>query len=58
MIVTNRFLTDSDSDDILRLFEKIVKAGRHVTIMGHYSHYKELETPAAQEAVRRIRLKV
>jgi L-lysine 2,3-aminomutase len=50
----HRFVTDSDSDDILRLFERIVASGRHISIMGHYSHHHELETPVAQEAIRRI----
>lgn len=50
----HRFLTDPDADDLLRLFEEIRKAGRHVAVMAHYSHPRELETPAAQAAVRRI----
>lgn len=49
-----RFLTDPDADDLLKLFEQMRKAGRHVAIMAHYSHPRELETPAAQEALRRI----
>jgi L-lysine 2,3-aminomutase len=49
-----RFLTDPDADDLLRLFEEIRKAGRHIAIMAHYSHPRELETPAAQEALRRL----
>jgi L-lysine 2,3-aminomutase len=49
-----RFLTDSDADDLLRLFEEVRDAGRHLAIMAHYSHPRELETPAAQEALRRI----
>ena len=49
-----RFLTDPDADDLLRLFEDIVKAGRHVAVMAHYSHPRELETAVAQAAVRRI----
>jgi KamA family protein len=50
-----RYITDKDADDILRLFEKIVNSGKHLAIMGHYNHWKELSTDAAQEAVRRIR---
>jgi KamA family protein len=50
-----RFVTDPDADDLLRLFDDIRKAHRHVAIMAHYSHYRELETPMAQEAVRKIR---
>lgn len=49
-----RFLTDTDASDLLCLFEEVRRAGRHLAIMAHYSHPRELETPAAQAAVRRI----
>lgn len=50
-----RFVTDSDSDDLMRLFEEITSRGKHLAIMGHYSHPVELSTGVAREAVRRIR---
>jgi L-lysine 2,3-aminomutase len=50
-----RFVTDPDAEDCLRLFEEIVSAGRHLAIMGHYSHSAELAPEVAKEAVRRIR---
>lgn len=50
-----RFLTDDDADDLLRLFERVVKAGRHLALMAHFSHPVELDTPAAREAIRRVR---
>ncbi|MDD9932645.1 MAG: lysine 2,3-aminomutase [Myxococcales bacterium] len=50
-----RFVTDSDADDVLRLFEDVVKSGRHLALMAHYSHPRELSTPIAQRAVERIR---
>jgi len=49
-----RFLTDPDADDLLRLFEEVRRAGRHLALMSHYSHPRELEPKAAQQAVRRI----
>jgi KamA family protein len=49
-----RFVTDPDADDLFRLFEQARQAGRHVSIMAHYSHPRELSTPIAQRAVRRI----
>ncbi len=49
-----RFLTDPDADDLMKLFEQVRKAGRHLAIMAHYSHPRELETPVAQAALRRI----
>ncbi|MFW5697507.1 MAG: KamA family radical SAM protein, partial [Fimbriimonadaceae bacterium] len=50
-----RYVTDPDADELLELLEKAVACGKHVAVMGHYSHPVELSTPIAQEAVRRIR---
>ncbi len=50
-----RFVTDEDADEVLALYEDVGRAGRHLAIMAHYSHPRELETPIAEEAVRRIR---
>lgn len=50
-----RFVTDSDADELLGLLTRLVKAGRHVAIMAHYNHWRELETPIAREAIRRLR---
>ncbi|MEW6344140.1 MAG: lysine 2,3-aminomutase [Paraburkholderia sp.] len=49
-----RFVSDKDSDDLLRLFEKVVNSGRNLALMGHYNHPRELAHPIAQQAVRRI----
>ncbi|MCY1056646.1 lysine 2,3-aminomutase [Nannocystis sp. SCPEA4] len=50
-----RFLTDPDADDLLRLFSEIQAAGKHVAVMAHYSHPRELATPAAVAALQRVR---
>jgi KamA family protein len=50
-----RFVTDPDADETLRLFEQIVAAGRTLAFMAHFSHPRELEPPLVAEAVRRIR---
>ena len=50
-----RFVTDPDADDTLRLFEKVVASGRALAFMAHFSHPRELESPLVAEAVRRIR---
>ncbi|MEP0846117.1 MAG: lysine 2,3-aminomutase, partial [Phycisphaerae bacterium] len=50
-----RFVSDADADDVLRLFEQVVESGRHLAVMAHYSHPVELSTPVSQNAVRRIR---
>ncbi|MEL6796298.1 MAG: lysine 2,3-aminomutase [Planctomycetota bacterium] len=50
-----RFTTDADADEMLRIFDRIVESGKHVALMGHYNNAVELSTPIAREAVRRIR---
>jgi KamA family protein len=49
-----RFVTDKDADDLIRLFEKVVAAGKNLAIMGHYNHPVELRQEIAQKAVKRI----
>ena len=50
-----RYLTDRDADDLLRLLERLVNAGKHVTLMAHYNHWREMETDAARNAIARVR---
>lgn len=50
-----KYISDKDADEVLSLFEKIVNTGKHLAIMGHFNHWKELSTDAAVEAIRRIR---
>jgi KamA family protein len=49
-----RFVTDPDADDTLRLFEEVVAAGKNLAVMSHFSHPRELESPLLADAVRRI----
>jgi L-lysine 2,3-aminomutase len=49
-----RFVTDPDADELLALFEHVRASGRHLALMAHYSHPRELVPPIAQEAVRRL----
>jgi KamA family protein len=49
-----RFVSDDDADDLLRLFDEITAAGKHPALMGHYSHPVELSTEISQEAIGRI----
>lgn len=50
-----RFVLDEDADDLLRLLERLVRKGKQVAVMAHYNHWRELDTPIAREAVRRLR---
>ncbi|HEY9871288.1 MAG TPA: hypothetical protein V6D08_19160 [Candidatus Obscuribacterales bacterium] len=49
-----RFTSDADADDLLRLFSQVVDSGRHLALMAHYSHPRELETAVSKQAVRRV----
>tara|TARA_B100000315_G_scaffold106964_1_gene98148 strand:+ start:11143 stop:12504 length:1362 start_codon:yes stop_codon:yes gene_type:complete len=49
-----RFLTDSDADDLLALFKEVTRAGKHLAIMAHFNHPRELKTKAVKKAISRI----
>lgn len=50
-----RFLTDTDSVEIINLFKKIVDAGKNLSIQAHFNHPVELSTQAVQQAIKAIR---
>ncbi len=50
-----RFTSQEDADELLDFFERIVLSGKHLAIMAHNSHPREIETPEAMNAIRRIR---
>ncbi len=50
-----RYVSDADADDTLRLFAEVAATGRNLALMAHYSHPRELEPLIAAEAIRRIR---
>lgn len=50
-----RFVTDGDADELLRLFENLAERGKHVAVMAHINHWRELEPPIVAEAIRRLR---
>lgn len=50
-----KFTTDPEADQFLRLFERITSMGINLAIMAHFSHPRELSTPAVEVAIKRIR---
>jgi KamA family protein len=50
-----RFISDEDAEELLELLAALVKQGKQVAIMAHFNHWRELDTEAAREAIRRIR---
>lgn len=49
-----RFINDRDSDEMLQLFEKVTKAGKHLAFQAHFNHPVELSTEAVKIAIERI----
>lgn len=50
-----RYLTDKDADEVIGLFEKVVKAGKHLAFQAHFNHPVELSTDAVKQAIERIK---
>ncbi|MCU7904348.1 MAG: lysine 2,3-aminomutase [Candidatus Thiodiazotropha sp. (ex Epidulcina cf. delphinae)] len=50
-----RFITDEDADELIELLHHLALAGKHVAIMAHYNHWRELSTDIARAAIRRLR---
>ncbi len=50
-----RYVTDPDADRVLKLFSDVVRSGKQLALMAHFTHWREIETPVAREAIRRIR---
>lgn len=50
-----KFTTDDDAEEMLELFESIIKKGINLSFMAHFSHPVELETPAVKDAIKRLR---
>ncbi len=50
-----RYLTDADSDEIIRLFDEIAASGKNISVQAHFNHPVELSTEAVVQAVKRIK---
>jgi KamA family protein len=50
-----RFTKDADSDELIKLFERIVRAGKNLAIQAHFNHSAELKTLAVKESIQKIR---
>jgi KamA family protein len=49
-----RVLTDGDADELIDLLGRIVASGKHVAVMAHFVHPRELSTPAVRTAIERL----
>jgi L-lysine 2,3-aminomutase len=50
-----RFVSDADSDEILKLFSDVVRSGKQLSFQAHFSHPRELQTAVVRQAISLIR---
>merc|ERR1719217_79963 len=51
-----RFTTDADADELMELLREVKEVGgRHVAIMSHLGHVRELQTDKVRQAIHRLR---
>ncbi len=50
-----KFLADGEAEDLLALFRKIGDCGKHLAIMAHFNHPRELEPEPVRQAIARVR---
>lgn len=50
-----RFTSDRDAKELLDLFRDVRRAGKHLAVMAHFNHPRELSTNEVKEAIERIR---
>jgi KamA family protein len=50
-----RFVAGEEADELIELLARVVESGKHLAVMAHYNHWKELDTDVARAAIRRVR---
>ncbi|MEC9340900.1 MAG: lysine 2,3-aminomutase, partial [Pseudomonadota bacterium] len=50
-----KFTSDPDADKTLAWMRRVVESGRHLAVMAHFNHPRELETQAVRDAIGAIR---
>ena len=50
-----KFLTDSDSEEMLDIFRKVTDNGLHLAFMAHFNHLNELSTPSVKNAIKQVK---
>lgn len=50
-----KFLTDDDAPDLLALFRKVGERGKHLALMAHFNHPRELESEPVRQAIAQVR---
>lgn len=50
-----RFISDPDADELLAALSKLTRRGKHVAIMAHFNHWRELVPATVGEAIVRLK---
>ncbi|ODU11058.1 MAG: lysine 2,3-aminomutase [Thiobacillus sp. SCN 64-35] len=50
-----RFLSDDDTSDLLALFRKVGESGKHLALMAHFNHPRELAPEPVRQAIAQVR---
>jgi KamA family protein len=50
-----KFLSDDDAEDLLALFRRVGERGKHLALMAHFNHPRELEPEAVRQAIEKVR---
>lgn len=50
-----KFVGDEEADELIALFRKVVQSGKHLAIMAHFNHPRELEPRIVRNAIERVR---
>ena len=50
-----KFLTDSDSEEMLDIFKRVTDNELHLAFMAHFNHLNELSTSSVKTAIKRIK---
>lgn len=50
-----RYLTDTDSEQVISLFSKVTASGKNLSFQAHFNHPQELTTDAVKQAIWKIK---
>jgi KamA family protein len=50
-----RYVSDDDADELVALLARLVQAGKHVALMAHFNHWREMDTDICRAAIQRIK---
>ena len=50
-----KFLTDSDSEEMLDIFKNVTENNLHLAFMAHFNHLNELSTPSVKNAIKKVK---